>query len=235
MRKLMTIMAAFGCALALAACGDRNDQKTDQIAAASRQQAPAASRRTAEQPSPATTTAAPTPTQVATCMTAGLTADNRTQAQARRLPVGTEVTINGAKQRLAAGQSYWSLCSGPSVHERLAAAERQLAEANRALRTLQGQLDTVTVERNTLVPLAYIDPAADRNQDNTWKQVAEQAAGIDWLKWIFLVWAMGMTVIWFVTRRRHQGSKERTGFNTSGLEGVDPRQSQDGDGVVTRN
>ena len=226
------VAIAIGATALVAACNQQADEKSDQTAAASEQPA-RPPQRAAEQPRPAATTSAPTPMRVMSCVTAGLTADNRTQAQARRLPVGAEVTINGAKQRLAAGQSYWSLCSGPSIHERLAASQRQLAEANEALRTLQEQLEAITAERDTLVPLAYIDPAADRNQDNTWKQAA-QGGGFGWLSWLVTVLMVAFlvaTVLLVRANRRLSSEYNDYRFKHPRTRSEEP----EGDGVVTRN
>ncbi len=225
MRKLMTIVAALGCALALAACGSQNDdQKTDQPAATGTagQQAPSAPRRTAEATRPAAATAAaPTPVQIAQCKRDGLAADNRTEAQARDLQVGAEVTINGTRQRLAAGQSYWSLCSGPSTEARLASvtAERD-----------QWRAYAVRLE-----PLAMVNPQQGLDaRGNTWVGQYRRVDGLNTtmtadlakaqkdarvygvLLFLAIVVIIGMAFLWFMTsRRRQKGPVNLTGRHSS--------------------
>lgn len=222
-RALVAI--ALGATALVAACTQQPDQKSDQTQ-------PAA---TSEQPRPAATpTAAPTPVQIAQCVRDGLTADSRTAAQARTLQVNAEVTINGAKQRLAAGQSYWSLCSGPTLEQRLAAAEAQLATANQALTRARADLETVTQDRENLLPRAYVDPNAERSEDNTWKQVATDAqkdARVFGFMLFIAILALGiMGAIWFFTSHPKRPRAARQ--TTHDLTGVDPRGSATASGTA---
>lgn len=224
MRKLATIMTALGCAFALAACVGQNDQKTDQPAAAetAEQQAPAP-QRTVQAARPTTTTpTAPTPAQIAQCVRDGLAADNRTEAQARDLRVDAEVTINGTKQRLAAGQSYWSLCSGPSIEARLT---------------------SVTTERNQwrayaerLELLAMVDPRQGLARENLWtshwtradaqntalnEQLAKaqrDARVYGFLFFIAIIAIIIMGAVWYFTSHPVTPRKR-----ANDLTGVDPR------------
>lgn len=205
MRRLMTIVATLGCAFALAACVGQNDQKTDEATATSEQPA-RPPQRTTEQPRPAaTTTAAPTPVQIAQCVQAGLAADNRTETQARTLQVGAWVTINGTRQRVATGQSYWSLCSGPTLQQRLTTAEarivtltreRDVARAETA--AISGRLDRVYAQ------WVYVDPEAGNGVENTWKHRAEQDSGFGWLSWLITALMVGFLVATVVLVRANR-------------------------------
>lgn len=221
---------ALGATALVAACTQQPEQKSDQSQPAATSEQPATSpQRTAEQSRPAATpTAAPTPVQIAQCVRDGLTADSRTQAQARTLQVNAEVTINGAKQRLAAGQSYWSLCSGPSVEARLA---------------------SITTERNQwrayaerLEPLAMVNPQQGLNaRGNTWFDEysrvnnlnnamtadlakAQRDARVNGVLLFLAIAALFiMGAIWFFTSRsKRPGTAHQA---THDLTGVDPRGS----------
>lgn len=222
MRRLMTIVATLGCALTLAACVGGNDQKADRSDATQTagSEAPTAPQRTASPAQPPAPAAIP----VAQCTAAGLAADHRTLTQARSLQVGAEVTINGTKQRLAAGQSYWSLCSGPSLEERLAivTAARDRALANLITRTEERNAARAQVRE--LRPLVYVDPAAGNTADNTWKHRAQQNAGIDWLKWAFLAIAIVSVAGWVFTARRRRAPHQigASGHREPRHAGIDP-------------
>lgn len=204
MRKLMTIMAAFGCALALASCaGKDSDQKEN----AERPTA-AAARPAATPPRQTPATATRTPVQIAACVTAGLTADHRKLAQARRLPVGAEVTINGAKERLAPGQSYWSRCTGPSLEERLAKAEADLAAARRELATAKRAEREAIRNGNNLLPWVYVDPSAGNDEANTWKYQAQKGDGFGWLSWLIALMLAGALAGLFFFGRDNQRLKK---------------------------
>lgn len=191
MRRLMTILATLGCALTLSACWGGNDQKAEQPAATAEEQAASAPLRTAtprQQP-------APVAVATATCMTNGLAADKRTLAQARTLQVGAEVTINGVKKLLAAGQSYWSLCAGPTTEERLALVTKERDEARAALVIATEELNAAKTElRDSRSIATKAEPAKKEN-------------GISWRQWPYLLCGIviGIAIGWFFTSRRRRG------------------------------
>lgn len=206
MRRLMTILATFGCALTLAACFGQNEQKAEEPAATAEEQAASAPQQTAtpqQQPAPLAVPAAK-------CMADGLAADKRTLTQARTLQVGAEVTINGVKKRLAAGQSYWSLCAGPTTEERLAVVTKERDEARAALVIATEELNAAKTELNDLRSIA------------TKAEPAKKEDGISWRQWPYLLCGIviGIVIGRVLMSRRRRRSAEQIG--TSGHR--EPRQ-----------
>jgi len=153
----------------------------------------------AERPAPAASATTQTPADTATCTTESLRADGVTEAQARNEVAGTMVSIRGVPTALPDGGSRWSLCSGPTLEQRLATAEAELA-------TVQGQLIAAQNENGQLKELAYVN-----GQDGqTWRDFvadlqtnnAELRPASVWAKiWFGVAVVLGMVMIWALLTR----------------------------------
>lgn len=146
--------------LALAACGGNVESKSAEQPKA----APVVKLVTVPDPLPAAKSSAET----ADCMNKALAADpfkGSTRAklkQARRLAAGTTVTINGTQTKLAAGETVWSKCSGPT----------ELEVLQRRNDILAAQL--INAERKLAAATARIDREmfANAGRTLTWEQAA---------------------------------------------------------------
>ncbi len=158
MRKLIATLALVATTVLVVACGDRaSDRKTE---APPERPAATAERPARRAPQPTDPVVFQTlqgfeqrtETQRMNCVIAGATADGLTVAEAGNVAVGHEGTIDGRKVTFQSGDTYYSLCGGPSAEERLA---------------------IVSNERADISEWIYQDPEAARVRSNTWAYRAQ--------------------------------------------------------------
>jgi len=145
--------------------------------------------------------AAKTPTEIMNCVVAGLKADGRTLAQARSLPGTADVTINNVKQKLGDGNSYYTLCAGPSLQERLTASSANLTRALDSFTAANAKIDEAR-------PFVYVDVTGPLTRENTQVFRAEQAEATlenaqswDWVQNLLII-IFGAALIFVIIQAR---------------------------------
>ncbi len=161
LKQITTGVLVALASLSLVACGAKQDpnaghKPTDVI-----------DHRVSENPQLVTIPTARPESDTMNCVVAGRTADNRTEAQARDLDVGTEVTIDGEKKALPQGGSYYSLCKGATAEERLAATSINLTRTTAQF----SQANTTLEQAQSWI---YVDPTGPKVRENTWNYQAIQ-------------------------------------------------------------
>lgn len=161
-------------AIALAACGGAHDQKKGGVPAreeaATERSVQSMSKDPIEFNLVASPTLVPVPplrtaTETMNCVVDGLEADHRTLTEARTLQATDDVTIDGKKQKLGAGHTYYSRCAVPGVAEQLTATTTNFNVTTNALASANG------VIRDSQAWI-YRDTASPKIRENTWRYAA---------------------------------------------------------------
>lgn len=113
------------------------------------------------------------------------------ERQARSLDIGTEVLVDGITVPLAAGESLWSRCEGPSLTEQLATANARIASLERQ----NSRLTAASTSLKDTLAATKAELAAAQTETRS-----QESFGQLWLILGLLAMAFLFFMIWWFSR-----------------------------------